>query len=101
MKCPNKSYPDWKALVEKVGVVDAYLHYFNNGQEIPDPDNIQETFKGVRAGMKLLDVMTTDKGVSLFNRFFKNNPGHIYQLAFLSFISFLLWLFAHISVHHF
>ncbi len=35
-KCPNKSLPEWKALVEKVGENAAYYHWFNNDESIPE-----------------------------------------------------------------
>lgn len=79
MKCPNKSHPDWKELVNKVGVNDAYLHYVNNGQEIPNPEDVLPTIRGINTGLKVLNAIASEKGISLFNKFFKRTPEKFYS----------------------
>jgi len=43
--CPNKSHPDWKALVAKVGEKGANLAYVKNGFEIPRQDGLKQAPK--------------------------------------------------------
>ena len=43
--CPNKSHPDWKALVTKHGEKGAYLKYVQNGFKIPSQENIKKSSK--------------------------------------------------------
>ena len=45
-KCPNKSHPDWKALVEKYGENGAYKRYIENGESIPSLDGSKKSKKG-------------------------------------------------------
>lgn len=40
MRCPNINHPDWKAIVDKVGVDNAYLLYIKNNYDIPDPATV-------------------------------------------------------------
>ena len=77
--CPNKSSSDWKNLVAKIGVNNAYLAFYENGMEIPDYNNYPDTFAGVNAGLKMINVLTSEKGLQLFNRFFKGNPNKFYS----------------------
>ena len=35
--CPNKKDPAWKKLVEAIGEAPAYISFFRNGDQIPDP----------------------------------------------------------------
>jgi len=40
-KCPNKSHPDWRRLVDEVGEIEAYKYYIANGDEIPNYSQIE------------------------------------------------------------
>jgi hypothetical protein len=35
--CPNKKDPAWKKLVEAIGEAPAYISFFRNANQIPDP----------------------------------------------------------------
>ena len=37
-QCPNKSHPDWKALVQRFGEDRATELYIQNGYDIPNPN---------------------------------------------------------------
>lgn len=79
MRCPNKAHPDWKELVRKVGVNDAYQLYFSNNYEIPNIEDVKDSIKGINAGLKILEAITSDKGQQLFRRFFGGNKPKFFQ----------------------
>jgi|GEM_PF-4065790 hypothetical protein len=35
--CPNKKDPAWEKLVQAIGEAPAYISFFRNGNQIPDP----------------------------------------------------------------
>jgi len=55
--CPNTNSPQWKALVNKIGVFEAMREYIKNG-EIPDAESYEETFKGTNATLKIVNALT-------------------------------------------
>ena len=57
MSCPNLASPAWKALVNKIGVFEAFREFVRNNEEIPSADNFEETFKGVNATMKVVAAL--------------------------------------------
>lgn len=61
--CPNKKHPDWITTVNKVGVINAYRLFVNNGYDIPKIG----PFKTVE------DV---DKHLSSFNKLHKRDGRH-------------------------
>lgn len=44
-KCPNRSHPDFKSLIDKYGESVAYLLYDLNGYEIPEPTEVNKLIK--------------------------------------------------------
>lgn len=78
MACPNVSHPDWKELVNKIGVREAYREFAKKG-EIPNPSNYTDTFKGVNATLKVLGALSTDKMESVYNKFYNSNKDKFYS----------------------
>lgn len=64
MKCPNINSPQWKDLVAKIGVFEAFKEYRKNDFEIPDASQYQETFKGVNATLKIVNALQLLKRTS-------------------------------------
>lgn len=79
MACPNKNTKEWKELVNKIGVFEAYREFIANGEIIPNPDNYSNTFKGVNASTKVFNILSSEKGQQLYNKFYKNNPEKFYS----------------------
>lgn len=73
--CPNKNDKNWKTLVGKIGIQQAYKEFIANNYEIPDPSNYEETFKGVNVTIKIIDALeniarnkyTKEKSEGFFN----------------------------------
>lgn len=40
--CPNKNSPEWKALVEGLGELEAYKAFLANGEEVPDMEQVRQ-----------------------------------------------------------
>lgn len=81
MKCPNISHPSWKELVNKVGVDNAYLYYFENNEEIPNVENIKPELSGNEVSSTLLSFFNSDKGVNLFKTYNSNPENFFNKLA--------------------
>lgn len=77
MACPNTNSPQWQALVEKIGVREAYREFMKHG-DIPSADNYQETFKGVNATLKVIGALSTDKMEQVYKKFYANNKDKFY-----------------------
>jgi len=58
MKCPVKSTPDWKALVDLVGEDTAYAIYVKNNEEIPDPKDFQNY---INYNLRVVTALNSDK----------------------------------------
>lgn len=78
--CPNKSSQEWVNLVNKIGLQDALREYIDKGDgSIPSADNYANSFKGINAGLKIVNALSEPKTEQLFNRFFKSNPDKFFN----------------------
>jgi len=78
--CPNKSSQEWINLVNKIGLQDAFREYIAKGDgSIPNADNYTESFKGVNAGLKIVNALSDPKTEQLFTRFFNSNPDKFFS----------------------
>lgn len=73
MACPNINTDAWRALVNKIGVRQAYAEFVKNNSEIPDAANYQDTFKGVNATLKVIGALNNPKMQQVYDRFFGSN----------------------------
>jgi len=98
MKCPNKSHPDWIALVAKVGEKEAYKAWIKNGEEIPDPklyspaeitspENIAEGLF-VEGFTPHLQNETTNHIFEYVIAHIKDNPGVSFNDALTDFVEY-------------
>jgi hypothetical protein len=55
--CPNTNSPEWKSLVGRIGVYEAFREFIKHGNNIPDASGYPETFKGVNATLKVVDAL--------------------------------------------
>lgn len=64
--CPNKSHPDWKVLVERLGEIGAYKAFIQNGNNIPSPNKVNYNLRAV-------DILQSPKADEIFRKGDKNN----------------------------
>lgn len=57
MSCPNTNSPEWKDLVNKIGVFEAMREFVKNGEQIPDANKYDNTFQGVNATLKIVNAL--------------------------------------------
>lgn len=78
MACPNTNTQQWKDLVSKIGVRQAYAEYLKNNSEIPEASNYQDTFKGVNSTLKVIGALNAPKMEQVYNKFFSSNKEKFY-----------------------
>src|ERR1043165_1033329 len=78
MACPNVNSQQWKDLVSRIGVREAYKEFLKYG-EIPDAGAYPESFKGVNATLKVIGALNSDRGRMLYKKFFSADVDRFYK----------------------
>lgn len=78
MSCPNISSPQWRALVDRIGVREAYREWARHKGEIPDAEAYAESFMGVNATLKVIGALSTPKMDQVYTKFFSSNKDKFY-----------------------
>lgn len=77
--CPNINHPDAQAIIAKVGIVQFYKIYRENGEVIPSPEGIKPSLSNIDYSLKVIDVLQGEKIQTLYDRFYVKNPAKFYS----------------------
>lgn len=84
INCPNKSLPEFQALISAYGEGRATAAWRNNNEAIPTVEQAA-TLLGiaspntVNATLKIVEALGTDKTQKLYDKFYKSNPEKFYS----------------------
>lgn len=58
MICPNLNSPEAKAIIDKVGIVQLYKLFRENGYSMPNPESVKPTLGNLSNSIPLMEVLT-------------------------------------------
>lgn len=84
INCPNKSLPEFQALIAAYGEGRATAAWRNNNEVIPTVEQAAELLgiaspNTVNATLKVVEALGTDKVQKLYDKFYKSNPDKFYS----------------------